>query len=143
MPSDNLPRPEEGERVRRALDAGGGEDGGFLLVRASTWGGQSVADVVWPGDLDNDFRPAGTTDVGGLPAAISGLVSLAASGFPSFGSDTGGYLHAPPDKELFTRWFEHSALSTVMQIGNNAFVNRYPAELPISGDIDDTPIHDA
>jgi Tol biopolymer transport system component len=29
-------------------------------------------------------------------------------------------------------------ISGQMQIGNNAFVNRYPAELPISGDIDDT-----
>ena len=35
-----------------------------------------------------------------------------------FGADTGGYLHSPPDKELFTRWFEQTALSTVMQMGN-------------------------
>ena len=47
-------------------------------------------------------------------------LSLGVSGFPFYGADTGGYLHAPPDKELFTRWFEQTALSTVMQMGNAA-----------------------
>jgi alpha-D-xyloside xylohydrolase len=58
--------------------------------------------------------------VGGLPAAVIAGLSLGASGFPFFGSDTGGYRNAPPDKETFTRWFEHTALSTVMQVGTNS-----------------------
>ncbi len=102
---------------RQALDEGSGEDGGFLLVRASSWGGQSVADILWPGDLDNDFREAGTTEVGGLPAAISALVSLAASGFPSFGSDTGGYRGGMPDREALLRWAEHTAFTPILQLG--------------------------
>ncbi|MCC6877226.1 MAG: glycoside hydrolase family 31 protein [Sandaracinaceae bacterium] len=102
---------------RRALDARAGTDGGFLLVRASSWGGQSLADVVWPGDLDNDLREAGTTEVGGLPAAISALVSLAASGFPSFGSDTGGYRGGMPARESLLRWAEHTAFTPILQLG--------------------------
>ncbi len=102
---------------RRALDEGAGAEGGFLLVRASSWGGQSVADVVWPGDLDNDLREAGTSEVGGLPAAISALVSLAASGFPTFGSDTGGYRGGMPDRESLLRWAEHTAFTPILQLG--------------------------
>ncbi|MCB9597001.1 MAG: glycoside hydrolase family 31 protein [Sandaracinaceae bacterium] len=102
---------------RAALDAGGGDDGGFLLVRASSWGGQSVADIIWPGDLDNDLREAGHDQVGGLPAAISGLVSLAASGFPHFGSDTGGYRGGMPDRESLLRWAEHTAFTPILQLG--------------------------
>lgn len=102
---------------RRALDEGGGADGGFLLVRASSWGGQSVADIIWPGDLDNDMREAGSAQVGGLPAAISALVSLAASGFPNFGSDTGGYRGGMPDRETLLRWAEHSAFTPILQLG--------------------------
>ena len=102
---------------RDALDAGSGGDGGFLLVRGSTWGGQTVADIIWPGDLDNDLREAGTTEVGGLPAAITALISLAASGFPAFGSDTGGYRGGMPEREHLLRWAEHTALSPIMQLG--------------------------
>ena len=107
---------------RDALDEGAGDDGGFLLVRGSTWGGQTVADIVWPGDLDNDLREAGAIEagemeVGGLPAAISAMISLAASGFPAFGSDTGGYRGGMPDREHLLRWAEHTALSPIMQLG--------------------------
>ena len=58
------------------------------------------------------FSFAGTALVFGL--------SLSATGYPLYGSDTGGYRHSPPDKEVFTRWFEQTALSTVMQIGTSS-----------------------
>lgn len=101
---------------RAALDRAAGGDG-FLLVRASSWGGQTVADVVWPGDLDNDFRRAAGGQVGGLPAAVNALQSLAVSGFANFGSDTGGYRGGRPSREALLRWAEHTALSPVMQLG--------------------------
>ncbi|MFT3764915.1 MAG: glycoside hydrolase family 31 protein [Minicystis sp.] len=104
--------------------------GGFLLCRHGTYGDQQNVSVIWPGDLDASFAKNGeaTQDqkgdkyvaVGGLPAALIAGLSLGPSGFPFFGADTGGYLHSPPDKELFVRWFEQTALSTVMQIGNSA-----------------------
>lgn len=101
----------------------------FLLVRHANPGAQSKGVVVWPGDLDSTFgehrepRTSGTKTyfgVGGLPAAICASTSLSASGFAFFGSDTGGYKHGPPDKELFTRWFQHTAFTPVMQIGTGS-----------------------
>ncbi|MCK6521618.1 hypothetical protein L6R49_09285 [Myxococcota bacterium] len=104
-------------------------DGGFLLCRAGTWGSQAWTRVIWPGDLDASFARHGEQDtnrdgevytaVGGLPAAVSASMSLGPSGFPFFASDTGGYRHSPPDKELFMRWFQHTALTAVMQIGTS------------------------
>lgn len=104
-------------------------DGGFLLCRAGTWGSQAWTRVIWPGDLDASFARHGEQDtnrdgevytaVGGLPAAVSAALSLGPSGFPFFASDTGGYRHSPPDKELFMRWFQHTALTAVMQIGTS------------------------
>ncbi len=98
---------------------------GMLLVRASSYGGAQNADVVWPGDLDPDFSkrgdPSGGTNgtllVGGLPAAVVAAETLSVSGFPSFGSDTGGFRHGAPTKEALLRWAEHTALSVVMQLG--------------------------
>lgn len=101
-------------------------DGGLLLCRAGTWGDQVNVNVIWPGDLDADMaqhrepREDGSLSVGGLPAAVSAAAGLGPSGFPFFGSDTGGYRHSPPDTETLIRWFEHTALSAVMQVGNSA-----------------------
>ncbi|HZR80787.1 MAG TPA: TIM-barrel domain-containing protein [Candidatus Binatia bacterium] len=105
------------------------EDGGFLLCRAGTWGDQVNGPIIWPGDLDATLarhrEPAEDggeryVSVGGLPAAINASLTLGPSGFPFFGSDTGGFRHDPPDEETFTRWFEHTALSTVMQVGTGS-----------------------
>jgi len=105
------------------------DDGGFLLCRAGTYGDQKNVSVIWPGDLDATFgkhreeqvdQNGDTfTGVGGLPASIIAGLSLGPSGFPFFAADTGGYKHSPPDKELFTRWFEQTAFSPVMQIGTS------------------------
>ena len=107
------------------------DSGGFLLCRAGTYGGQRYASVIWPGDLDANMarhreivtdRHTGESfpATGGLPASIALALSLGVSGYPMYGSDTGGYRHAPPDKETFVRWFEQTALSTVMQVGTNS-----------------------
>jgi alpha-D-xyloside xylohydrolase len=104
-------------------------DGGFLLCRHSTYGDQTNVNVIWPGDLDATFAKHREkavdgdkeyTSVGGLPASMIAGLTLGPSGFPFYGADTGGYNHSPPDKELLTRWFEQTALSTVMQIGNSS-----------------------
>ncbi len=104
------------QSYRNALDAIAPGDG-FLLVRASSWGGQRIADIIWPGDLENDFSTAADGRVGGLPAAINAMMSLAASGFPAFGSDTGGYRGGVPTREVLLRWAEHTALSPILQLG--------------------------
>ena len=102
----------------------------FLLCRAAHWGEQSGC-IIWPGDMDATFTrhrerfiPRGSdkevVGVGGLPATVAMGLSLSASGFPFFGSDTGGYRHSPPDEELFLRWVEQTSLSTVMQVGDSS-----------------------
>ena len=106
------------------------EEGGFLLCRAGAYGDQANGVIIWPGDIDSNMAKHGeeVTEkdgntyiaVGGLPAAVVAGSGLGPSGFPFFGSDTGGYRHAPPDKETYVRWFEHTALSPVMQVGTNA-----------------------
>ena len=105
------------------------EDGGFLLCRAARWGDQAQVSVIWPGDLDatfTQFKERFTTrggdsvvGVGGLPASVMMGLGLSASGFPFFGADTGGYRHGPPGKELFIRWAQQAALSSVMQVGDS------------------------
>lgn len=103
--------------------------GGFLLCRAGSYGDQQNGSIIWPGDLDanmalhGETRNDGDSDyqaVGGLPASLIYGLTLGPSGFPFYGSDTGGYRHSPPDKETFTRWFEQTSLSSVMQIGTSA-----------------------
>jgi alpha-D-xyloside xylohydrolase len=111
--------------------------GGFLICRHATVGDQKSGVIVWPGDLDASFSQHrelvedgsdSYTSVGGLPASIIAGMSLGPSGFPFFGADTGGYRHSPPDKELFTRWFEQTALSSVMQIGNSSSTVAWEAD---------------
>jgi alpha-D-xyloside xylohydrolase len=108
------------------------ETGGFLLCRAGTWGDQVNVSVIWPGDLDANMAVHGEemTDekgepfkaVGGLPASVVYGLTLGPSGFPFYGADSGGYRHSPPDKETKTRWFEQTALSTVMQTGDSSSI---------------------
>ncbi len=106
------------------------DTGGFLLTRTGVYGDQVNGVIIWPGDLDSNMarhkeevtdRHDGETykAVGGLPASMVDGLSLGPSGFPFYGSDTGGYRHCPPDKETFTRWFQQTALSSVMQVGTS------------------------
>ncbi len=102
------------------------KSGYFLLGRAGKWGDQQYVTVIWPGDLDATFwahrqvKPDdGKLAVGGLPASVIYGVTLGPSGFPFFGADTGGYRSSPPNKEVFTRWFQQTALSSVMQVGTS------------------------
>ena len=100
------------------------KDGGFLLCRTGAFGDQRHGTIIWPGDLDANMTLHGedTGDyvaVGGMPASMIAGLSLGPSGYPFYGSDTGGYRHSPPDKETFIRWFQQTALSSVMQIGTS------------------------
>jgi alpha-D-xyloside xylohydrolase len=102
--------------------------GSYLLCRAGRWGDQVNVAVTWPGDMDANMVQHGQTyvdhsgmkqvGVGGLPATVVMGLTLGPSGFPFFASDTGGYRDSPPNNETFTRWFEQTALSTVMNVGD-------------------------
>lgn len=108
----------------------------FLLCRAAHWGEQTNGCIIWPGDMDASLtrhrEPInGVVGVGGLPATVVMGLSLSASGFPFFGSDTGGYRHSPPDDETFIRWFEQTALSTVMQVGDSSSQPPWTRSAPV------------
>lgn len=96
---------------------------GFLITRAGAWGEQDRNTAIWPGDLDSDFsrhgvdNGRGERNVGGLPAAIAGGLSLSVSGYPFFGSDIGGYREGRPTTEVLVRWAQYAALGTIMQLG--------------------------
>lgn len=103
--------------------------GGFLLARTGRWGDQRNVSVIWPGDLNASFHRYGepiqldngtAKAVGGLPAAVSQALSLGPSGFPFYASDTGGYRQSPPNEEVYVRWFQHTAFSAVMQVGDSS-----------------------
>lgn len=63
--------------------------------------------AVWNGDTRSTFA--------GLQAAVKTALRSGAINFPTWGSDTGGYIGVP-DKELFARWLEFSAYSPMMEI---------------------------
>jgi alpha-D-xyloside xylohydrolase len=96
---------------------------GFLITRAGAYGEQAVNTCIWPGDLDNDMSRGGainedgSVNVGGLPAAIAGGLSLSVSGYPFYGSDIGGYRGGEPTPETLVRWAQYAALGTIMQLG--------------------------
>ena len=97
-------------------------DGGFLLSRAGTYGDQAISTMIWPGDLDANLMAHGQCDddvchVGGLPASVAAMLGLAASGYPLYAADTGGYRHTRPSKKTFMRWLAQTGLSAVQQIG--------------------------
>src|SRR5262249_16683030 len=103
--------------------------GGFLLCRAGRWSDQTRGMIIWPGDLDasltkhgEKFTPRGESQpisgTGGLPTSLIMGLSVGRCGYPFYASATGGYRHAPANKETFIRWFEQSALGTSMEIGD-------------------------
>ena len=63
--------------------------------------------AVWNGDAYSTFP--------GLQTSVKTALRSGAINFPMWGSDTGGYF-APPDKELFARWLEFSAYSSMMEV---------------------------
>ena len=114
------------------------DEAGMLLGRAGVKGGQTVTDVIWPGDLDNGLQRWGDVAdgrllVGGLVSAIHGGTGLSVSGYPFYASDTGGYRGGRPTKESFIRWTEYAALLPIWQYGG-AGENHNPWDFTDYGD---------
>ena len=63
--------------------------------------------AVWNGDTHATFP--------GLEVSVKTALRSGAIDFPMWGSDTGGYIRVP-EKELFARWLEFSAFSSMMEI---------------------------
>jgi alpha-D-xyloside xylohydrolase len=94
-----------GKAVMGALPAGTA-----AIFRAATVGSQAVVPGIWAGDQPQQYI--------GLQRAIVSAQTAAMSGFPTWGSDIGGYAGPPfDDAELFVRWAQLGAVSPVMEVG--------------------------
>jgi alpha-D-xyloside xylohydrolase len=64
--------------------------------------------AVWNGDTESTW--------GGLAVSVKHALRCGGIDMPMWGSDTGGYHRGTPTKELFARWLELSAWSTMMEV---------------------------
>ncbi|MEZ5502285.1 MAG: glycoside hydrolase family 31 protein [Halioglobus sp.] len=83
-------------------------DNDFVLIARAGYSGSQQWAASWGGD-----------DVGtelGLRSAIVKLQRAGFIGFPTWGSDTGGY-YPFRQREVFARWLQFSALTPIMEIG--------------------------
>jgi alpha-D-xyloside xylohydrolase len=83
--------------------------GGGAIFRAASVGSQRVLPGMWGGDEPGEFV--------GLQRAIRLGQTAAMSGFPTWGSDVGGYSSADLTAEVFARWAQLGAVSPVMEVG--------------------------
>lgn len=72
-------------------------------------GSQSVVPGVWAGDQPGAWI--------GLQRAIRMAQTAGVSGFPIWGSDTGGYSSVGETPDVFVRWAQLSAVSPVFEVG--------------------------
>jgi alpha-D-xyloside xylohydrolase len=79
------------------------------IFRAGSMGSESIARGIWAGDQDGTFD--------GLAAAIRSGETAAMSGFPTWGSDVGGYHSVGLTTDVFARWAQLSAVSPVFEVG--------------------------
>ena len=79
------------------------------IFRTGWTGSQPVVRGLWAGDQEGSF--------GGLQAAIRMGATAGVSGYPIWGSDTGGYQSLGLTPEVFVRWAQLSAVSPVFEVG--------------------------
>ena len=82
---------------------------GATIFQAGSMGSESIARGIWAGDQYGTFD--------GLAAAIRSGETAAMSGFPTWGSDVGGYHSDGLTAELFARWAQLGAVSPVFEVG--------------------------
>ncbi|MBK8412953.1 MAG: hypothetical protein IPL19_33875 [Sandaracinaceae bacterium] len=93
----------------------------YAIFSRSGWlGSQGTTQIVWIGDQEADFLPGD-----GLPTVVPALLNLGLSGVPFATHDIAGYSGGPSTMELFMRWTELGAFTSVMRTheGLNAAAN--------------------
>ncbi|MCL2488817.1 MAG: DUF5110 domain-containing protein, partial [Oscillospiraceae bacterium] len=93
----------------------------------ATAGGQRHGIQSWSGDIFANWQI--------FKSEIPGLINYSAAGLPYFSTDTGGYWPTnygaalPSYNELFVRWLQFSAFSSIMRVHGNTN-NREPWRFP-------------
>ena len=87
------------------------------LSRGATAGTQRYGIQSWSGDIGTGFNV--------IRNEIKGVANYSAAGLPFFSTDTGGYFtfnsSNENDREMFLRWLEWSAFTSIMRVhGENA-----------------------
>jgi alpha-D-xyloside xylohydrolase len=82
---------------------------GAAIFRAGAMGSQSIVPGLWAGDQEGTWA--------GLEQAIRSGATAAMSGFPTWGSDIGGYHSQSLAEDVFARWAQLGAISPVMEVG--------------------------
>jgi alpha-D-xyloside xylohydrolase len=90
--------------VMRALPPGSAS-----IFRAASMGSQRLVPGLWAGDQESTWAD--------FQKAIRAGVSASMSGFPTWGSDVGGYHSASLTGDLFARWAQLGAVSPVFEVG--------------------------
>jgi alpha-D-xyloside xylohydrolase len=86
--------------------------GDAAIFRAATVGSQAVLPGIWAGDQQGLYL--------GLQQAIMAAQTAGMSGFPTWGSDVGGYTSLQPTPvtaDVFERWAQLGAISPVLEVG--------------------------
>jgi alpha-glucosidase (family GH31 glycosyl hydrolase) len=86
--------------------------GDAAIFRAATVGSQAILPGIWAGDQPGLYS--------GLQTALIDAQTASMSGFPTWGSDVGGYSSLQPTPEtadVFERWAELGAVSPVLEVG--------------------------
>ncbi len=81
-----------------------------LLTRSGYTREQGVAQIVWAGDQEQDWK-----DEDGLPTVVTAALTIGLAGVPYFTTDIAGFSGGPSTKELFMRWTELGAFMPVMR----------------------------
>ena len=90
------------------------------IFRAATVGSQRVLPAIWAGDQPGEWI--------GLQLAIRQAQTAAMSGFPTWGSDVGGYASPNLTADVFARWAQLGAVSPLFEVGGQGG-NATPWEL--------------
>ena len=85
------------------------------LPRVVAYRGQKYVSGLWPGDNDNTYNyPSG------LKANIAVMLNLAISGFPFYGSETGGFPD-PPGNNVTIRWAQFSSFCPIFETAGTPY----------------------
>ena len=79
------------------------------IFRAAAMGSQRIVPGIWAGDQEGTWAD--------FQKAIRAGLSAGMSGFPTWGSDVGGYHSAALTGDLFARWAQLGAVSPVLEVG--------------------------
>ena len=107
----------------------------FVNIARAGWSGSQKYVIIWAGDTRGSEERGDklvSTDLG-LRSVILSQLHCSFMGFPIWGSDTGGFIEFR-DREVFARWLQFSAFSTIMEIGGRG--SHAPWDMPTEPNYD-------